>query len=44
MVAARQYRKSHLDAYYAAAVFHYEKEFAVKFQDISSSVKTKSIP
>ena len=31
MVQARQFRKSHPDAHYAAAVFRYQRELAVKF-------------
>lgn len=38
MVAARQYRKNHVNAYYASAVFCYEKEFAVKFHNITSFI------
>ena len=33
MVAARQFRKHHVDAHYASAVFRYEKEFCVKFRE-----------
>ena len=38
MVSARQYRKSHLDSYYAAVIFPYEMEFAVKFRDVTTFV------
>ncbi len=38
MVAARQFRKNHIDAYYASAVFRYQKEFCVKFKDITTFV------
>ena len=33
MVQARQLRANHIDAYYASALFRYEKEFAVKFRE-----------
>ena len=36
MIAARQFRKYHVDAHYASAVFRYEKEFCMKFRDIVS--------
>ena len=32
MVQARQFRKSHEDAHYAAAVFRYQRELAVRFR------------
>ena len=38
VVAARQFRKSHVDVHYASAVFRYQKEFCVKFCDITSLV------
>ena len=38
VVAARQFRKSHVDVHYASAVFRYHKEFCVKFRDITSLV------
>ena len=31
MVHARQFRKSHEDPHYAATIFRYEREFAIKF-------------
>ena len=36
MVQARQFRKSHPDAHYAAAVFKYQRELAVKFRSYST--------
>lgn len=38
MVAARQFRKSHVDAHYASAVFRYEKEFCVQFREFMTFV------
>lgn len=38
MVAARQFRKEHVDAYYASAVFRYQKEFCVKFRDVTTFI------
>ncbi|CAB4039823.1 Hypothetical predicted protein, partial [Paramuricea clavata] len=38
VVAARQFRKSHVDVHYASAVFRYQKEFCVQFQDIATLV------
>ena len=35
---ARQFGKSHVDVHYASAVFRYQKEFCVKFRDITSLV------
>lgn len=35
MVQARQFRKDHEDAHFAAAVFRYQRECAVKFRDQS---------
>ena len=36
MVQARQFRKSHPDAHYAAALFRYQRELAVKFRSFSN--------
>lgn len=38
MVQARQFRKSHPDAHYAAALFRYQHEFAVRFKQYSTFV------
>ena len=38
MVQARQFRKDHEDAHYAAAVFRYQRELAVMFRQNSSFV------
>lgn len=38
MVSARQFRKHHIDAHYASAVFRYEKEFCVKFREITTFI------
>ncbi len=38
MVQKRQWRKNHSDCHYTAAIFHYEREFAVKFSDITNFV------
>jgi len=38
MVQTRQLRASHQDVHYASALFRYEKEFAVKFRDITNLV------
>lgn len=38
MVAARQFRKSHIDCYYASAIFRYEKEFCVKFRESTTFI------
>lgn len=35
MVQTRQFRKTHPDAHYAAALFRYQREFAVQFKDHS---------
>lgn len=35
MVQARQFRKDHEDMHYAAAIFRYEREYAVKFKEWS---------
>lgn len=35
MVQARQFRKTHPDAHYAAALFRYQRELAVRFKDHS---------
>ena len=35
MVQARQFRKNHEDAHYAAAIFRYQRELAVKFRQLS---------
>ena len=35
MVQARQFRKSHIDAHYAAAIFRYEREMSLLFRDKS---------
>ena len=35
MVQARQFRKEHEDAHYAAAIFRYMREMAVLFRDQS---------
>lgn len=32
MVQARQFRKSHIDAHYAAAIFQYEREMSILFR------------
>ena len=36
MVQARQFRKSHPDAHYAAPIFRYQRELAVKFRSVSN--------
>ena len=36
--AMRQLRAYHMDTHYALALFRYEKEFAVKFRDITNLV------
>ena len=36
MVQARQFRKTHLDAHYAAALFRYQTELAITFRDYST--------
>ena len=38
MVQARQFRKSHPDSHYAAALFRYQREFAIKFKSHSTFV------
>ena len=38
MIQARQFRKSHIDAHYASALFRYEKEFAVRYRDYCTLV------
>lgn len=38
MVQARQFRKTHADAHYAAALFRYEKELAIEFREYSMFV------
>ena len=38
MIQARQFRKSHDDAHYAAAVFRYQREMAVEFKEFSNFV------
>ena len=38
MVAARQFRKEHVDVYYASAVFRYQKGFCVKFRDVTTFI------
>ena len=38
MVQARQFRKSHPDSHYAAALFRYQREFAIKFKSHSNFV------
>ncbi|CAG8633361.1 11116_t:CDS:2 [Ambispora leptoticha] len=38
MVQTRQLRAYHQDAHYASAIFRYEKEFAVKFREITNLV------
>ena len=35
MVQARQFRKTHEDAHYTAAIFRYVKEFAIRFREHS---------
>lgn len=36
MVQQRQYRKHHEDSHYAAAIFRYERECAIRFKDHST--------
>ena len=38
MVQARQFRKTHVDEHYAAALFRYLREFAVQFRSLSQLV------
>lgn len=38
MIQARQFRKSHEDTHYAAAVFRYHREMAVNFREFSNYV------
>ena len=38
MVAARQFRKTCIDAHYASACFRYEKEFCVKFREYTTFI------
>ena len=38
MVQARQFRKSHEDEHYAAALFRYLREFAVQFKSVCQMV------
>ena len=38
MVQAKQFRKSHPDEHYAAALFRYMREFAVKFKTVTEMV------
>ena len=38
MIQARQYRKAHIDAHYASALFRYEREFAVKYAEYATFV------
>ena len=38
MVQERQFRKSHPDEHYAAALFRYMHEFAVKFKTVTEMV------
>ena len=40
MVQARQFRKDHEDAHYAAAIFHYQRELAVKFGQQSVFIRS----
>ena len=35
IVQARQFRKSHLDTHYAAALFRYQRELAIRLRDHS---------
>lgn len=37
-VQSRQLRKEHVDCHYASAIFHYQKEMAVKFRDFSTFI------
>ena len=37
MVQARQFRKQHKDAHYAAAIFRYQRELAITLRDYSNS-------
>ena len=36
MIQARQLRHDHADVHYAAAVFHYQRELAIKFRDVAA--------
>ena len=38
MVQARQFRKSHPDEHYAAVIFRYFREFAIKFKSVTEMV------
>lgn len=38
MIQRRQWRKHHDDAHYAAAIYRYEREFAVKFRELTNFV------
>ena len=38
MIQQRQFRKQHPDQYYAAALFRYQREFALKFRDYSGFI------
>lgn len=38
MVAARQLRKHHADAYYASAILKYEKKLSIKFREMTTCV------
>ena len=38
MIQTRQLRANHPDAHYASALFRYEKEFAVKFREITNLI------
>ena len=38
MIQARQFRKSHPDSHYAAAIFWYQREFAVRFKSYSNFI------
>ena len=38
MVQARQFWQSHVDCYYASALWRYQKEFAIKFREHASFI------
>lgn len=33
MIQQRQFRKEHEDSHYAAAIFHYQREYSIKVRD-----------
>lgn len=38
MIQARQFRKAHIDAHYASALFRYQREFAIRYREYCTMV------